>query len=148
MLSQLYAPRDIWVGMQYNVALRTYSWMDSTPVTFTKWYNKKPDPRVGQYVKVGVNDGRRSLFWFPAAKTEKHPFFCKKYPGLCVYFAQRMLLCGRRWWVLHSTKQCSIVHRVRGDFPEDNSLGDSTGVEYNVSIISFCFENAVSQILH
>ena len=91
MLSKLFTSKDVWIGMKYNNLTQTYNWMDGYPVVFTKWLNKKPDPRDGFYVKAGVGNGLRSMFWSAASRAEKHPFFCKKYPGLyCLVFC---------WWL-------------------------------------------------
>ena len=81
LLVDLPMPSDVWVGMTYDVSTQTYNWIDKQPVTYTSWFNKKPDPRVGSYVKIGVGNGLREAFWFPASKSEKHPHICKKYPG-------------------------------------------------------------------
>ena len=42
-------------------------------------YDNYPDQRKGEFVKVSATPhaSHRFLFWKPAMKTEKHPFFCR-----------------------------------------------------------------------
>ena len=93
MMSQMYKVSDVWIGLEYDAEIQTFSWMDGMSVTYTNWLNKYPDPRDGNHVKVGVHQGSdRFIFWSTANKTEKHPFFCRLLMGnsllSCLLFFQ------------------------------------------------------------
>ena len=83
MLAELKVESDVWVGMKFDPVLLTYKWLSGHPVTYTHWYNKQPDPRLGNYVKVGLQKGsRKFMFWKPAARNETLPFFCQRMKGI------------------------------------------------------------------
>lgn len=88
MLSQLYSPSDVWIGLSYDKSKQQFKWKNSDPVTYTKWFQGQPNPNAGLYVKAGVNDGLEPMLWKPANMDEKLPFFCQKKTGLsnrCIY---------------------------------------------------------------
>ncbi|XP_065683392.1 uncharacterized protein LOC100215503 isoform X1 [Hydra vulgaris] len=78
MLGALYVKTDIWLGMKYNPLQQMYTWMNNNTVNYTNWYNKQPDPRQGEYIKLSLYNGADDfLFWQAAIQEEKLSFICR-----------------------------------------------------------------------
>ena len=88
MLSKLTSQTDSWIGLTYDDTNKKYQWLNGSPVTYTKWINSQPNPKIGKYVKVGVDSVMKPMLWKPAVGNEKLPFFCQKSSGsfFCINF--------------------------------------------------------------
>ena len=87
LISTLYRNSDVWIGMKFNMTsisiYEQYRWLDGSKVVYSNWYNKEPDPRHGDYVKLTVRNGPTNfLYWLAAVANESLPYFCKQNPGM------------------------------------------------------------------
>ncbi|XP_066921242.1 lymphocyte antigen 75-like isoform X2 [Clytia hemisphaerica] len=78
LLTKLNSPSNVWIGIQYSLSSQQYQWIKNVPVTFTKWFNRQPNPAFGNFSKVGVNTGLEPMLWRAAKGNEELPFFCQK----------------------------------------------------------------------
>ena len=81
LLTKLNSPSDVWIGIQYNPSSQQYQWINNAPVTYTKWFNRQPNPALGSFSKVGVNTGLQPMLWRAAKGNEELPFFCQRRTG-------------------------------------------------------------------
>ncbi|XP_059208069.1 secretory phospholipase A2 receptor [Centropristis striata] len=66
----------VWLGMHFNIDTESLSWVDGSPVDYTNWPNKAPDPRLlaaDACVTTRVADGE----WHLAQCSERLGFVCK-----------------------------------------------------------------------
>ena len=93
LLHTTYQKADVWIGMKYDGVNQKFVWLDGTAVRYTNWIDKEPNPRNGEYVKVGLEEGARNfLFWKPAYENETLPFFCQKVKGMVSRLINYMII--------------------------------------------------------
>jgi len=69
----------IWLGMRRNNATGEYSWIDGSPLDYTKWDDNEPDPDVGSCVSMTLGAFGAFKVWGAVPCTGlPQPFICKK----------------------------------------------------------------------